>query len=231
MSAEDPFSSVDFFFNTQFARFWKAHRLRLPLPGPKMSSFVRFFHQIIHHLFTVNSQAFGFATWWMHYCWRSFSWVLLFNHKLHKWMTPLYNLVIYSVIAFIHLKVCLPLNLSLLSPLLRPPFWARGPSLWSAAGKGNLKGSRINKNESKPNKAATRLQWTCWFRGGVGPQRALCERASAPYSCGVLTQPHSNTHCIHRHGSIMQKQLDESILYKSLKITNVSISRSLTQPG
>lgn len=92
----------------------------------------------------------------------------------------------------------------------------------------NLKGSRINKKERKPNKAATRLQWTCWFRGGVGPQRALCERGGAPYSCGVLTQSHSNTHYIHTHGSITQKQLDESILYKSLKITNVSISRSLS---
>lgn len=53
--------------------------------------------------------------------------------------------------------------------------------------------------ESKPNKAATRLWQTCWFRGSVRTQRALCELSSAPYSCGVLTQSHTPTHITIAH--------------------------------
>lgn len=55
--------------------------------------------------------------------------------------------------------------------------------------------------ESKPNNAAMRLWSTCWFRGSVHTQRALCEGGGAPYSWGVLAQSH--THYNHTHSTEM----------------------------
>ena len=65
------------------------------------------------------------------------------------------------------------------------------PLGWNRGTNGHLKGSGINKRKV----SQTKLQ-RGFGRHGSGAmctQRALCVSSSAPYSCGVLTQPHTHT--------------------------------------